>query len=227
MTTYIGVDIGKKTLSIYVPTANKAFEVSNNQQGFTKLITCLVKHYQHLSELIIAFEPTGGYERNLRGFLKINNILFTTVHPNKVRNYAKAKGWLAKTDSIDNKLLYDYATVFKLPIKNSYGTESQQQLHDLLKRREQLILFKNQEVAKLDTAYNPIIKHSLNQHILNLTAQLQQIEDSIKDLVTQDKEIKSKVDQLTSIPAVGITLATTVICEAPELGLIEFRNLTS
>lgn len=69
-------------------------------------------------------------------------------------------------------------------MKITYDSNSQQQLHALLKRREQLLLFKNQE-------------------------------------------IKDKIDKLTSIPAVGITLASTVICEAPELGNITFRNLTA
>ncbi|WP_342278988.1 IS110 family transposase [Candidatus Tisiphia endosymbiont of Myopa tessellatipennis] len=91
-----------------------------------------------LSELIVVFEPTGGYEHNLREFLKVNKLPFATVHPNKVRSYAKAKGWLAKTDNIDSKLLHDYATCFALPVKVTYDSNSQQQLHALLKRREQL-----------------------------------------------------------------------------------------
>ena len=139
----------------------RIFEITNNQQGFSKLLTWLAKNYQHLSDFIIVFESTGSYERNLREFLKANNIYFATVHPNKVRNYAKARGWIAKTDKIDSKLLYYYATTFALPIKDSYNTESQEKLHKLLKRREQLILFKNQEIAKLDTDYNSVIIHSL------------------------------------------------------------------
>lgn len=157
------------------------------------MLTTINKHYQNLSEIIIVFEPTGGYEHNLREFLKINKLPFATVHPNKVRNYAKARGWLAKTDNIDSKLLHDYATCFALPVKSTYDSASQQQLHALLKRREQL----------------------------------QEIEDSIKRLISQAREIKDKIAKLTSIPAVGITLATTVICEAPELGNIPFSQLTS
>ena len=53
------------------------------------------------------FEPTGGYEQELKEFLKLNKVNFVTVHPNKVHSYAKAKGWLAKTDLIDSKLLFE------------------------------------------------------------------------------------------------------------------------
>lgn len=105
MATYIGVDVGKKSLQVYLPTIDKSFDVTNNESGFIKLIDSLCKHYDRLDNLIIVFEPTGGYERNLREFLKSRELGFTTVHPNKVRNYAKAKGLFAKTDKIDSKLL--------------------------------------------------------------------------------------------------------------------------
>ncbi|WP_410521322.1 hypothetical protein [Candidatus Tisiphia endosymbiont of Myopa tessellatipennis] len=71
-TTYIGVDVSKKTLSIYMPATNKAFEVTNDQHGFTTILSTINKYYPVLSELIVVFEPTGGYEHNLREFLKID-----------------------------------------------------------------------------------------------------------------------------------------------------------
>ncbi|WP_341755260.1 hypothetical protein [Candidatus Tisiphia endosymbiont of Ptychoptera albimana] len=74
-TTYIGVDVSKKTLNIYLPATNKAFEVTNDQHGFTTMLSTINKYYPALSELIVVFEPTGGYEHNLREFLKINCLL--------------------------------------------------------------------------------------------------------------------------------------------------------
>ncbi|MFU7501423.1 MAG: hypothetical protein ACJBCI_07235, partial [Candidatus Tisiphia sp.] len=66
-------------------------------------------------------------------------------------------GWLAKTDNIDSKLLHDYATCFALPVNVTYDSNSQQQLHALLKRREQLLVFKNQEIARQDTEFNAVV----------------------------------------------------------------------
>ena len=53
------------------------------------------------------------------------------------------------------------------------------------------------------------------------------MESAIKDLCENDIKIKSKFDRLTSIPGIGKVLATTVICEVPEIGNIDFRKLTS
>ena len=60
----------------------------------------------------------------------------------------KLRDGLAKTDYIDAKLLSDYATVFSLPIKQSYGSKAYENLHSLMQRREQLILLKNQETNR-------------------------------------------------------------------------------
>ena len=201
MATYIGIDIGKKSLQVYLPCKDKSFDITNNESGFTKLVNYLNKYHEQLDDLIIVFEPTGGYEKSLREFLKSNKINFTTVHPNKVRSYAKARGWLAKTDKIDSKLLSDYANKFLLPIKQDYNTESQQKLHSLIKRREQLILIRNQEIARLDKANDNIIKQSLEEVLSYLGGQLITIESAIKDLCN-DREI-------------------------PEIGNIDFRKLTA
>ncbi|UCM92427.1 MAG: hypothetical protein LF884_06160 [Rickettsia endosymbiont of Cimex lectularius] len=37
------------------------------------------------------------------------------------------------------------------------SSNSQQQLHALLKRREQLLVFKNQEIARQDTEFNAVV----------------------------------------------------------------------
>lgn len=227
MATYIGIDVGKKSLQLYLPKFDKSMAISNDESGYTKLLNYLYKYYNQLSDLIIVFEPTGGYEQYLKTYLKKNKINFTTVHPNKVRNYAKAKGWLAKTDKIDSRLIHDYATVFSLPIKIDYSTDSQQRLHNLIKRREQLILCRNQELARLDKEITLDVEQSLEQHLSFLDQQVEKIEGSIKILSNDVPEIKSRIDLLTSIPGVGITLATTIVCEAPELGLIEFNKLTA
>lgn len=74
---------------------------------------------------------------------------FSCVYQNKVRHYAKAKGWLAKTDKIDSKLISDYARAFTLKVKQTYDSDNQQILHNLIKRREQLLLCKGARISKI------------------------------------------------------------------------------
>lgn len=227
MTSYIGIDVGKKSLHVYMPIIDKSFEVTNNAQGFNKLISCLIKHYRTLSDIIIVFEPTGGYERIFREFLKAKAVHLTTVHPNKVRAYAKACGLLAKTDKMDSKLIADYATAFSLPVKQDYNTANRQHLHALIQRREQLIVIKNQETNRLEVAYDQFIITAIKEHIAYLDKQLELTEIAIKELCHNDLELRDKLKALTSIPGVGIVLATKAITTVPELGQIDSNKLTA
>ena len=53
MTSYVGVDVGKKTLNLYLPVVEQSFEFSNNQKGFHKLLKGINKHYKSLLDTII------------------------------------------------------------------------------------------------------------------------------------------------------------------------------
>lgn len=37
MTTYIGVDVRKRSLQIYSPITNESFEITNNNLGFNNI----------------------------------------------------------------------------------------------------------------------------------------------------------------------------------------------
>ena len=37
MATYIGIDVGKKSLQVYLPCIDKSLDITNNEAGFIKL----------------------------------------------------------------------------------------------------------------------------------------------------------------------------------------------
>lgn len=86
---------------------------------------------------------------------------------------------------------------------------------------------KNQENNRLENQCDAIIIESINMHVTYLQQQLEQIQAAIDELCSFDIEIRSKINKLTSIPGMGIVLATNTICQAPEIGNIEFSQLTS
>ena len=110
-------------------------------------------------------------------------------------------------------------------IKQNYNSENQEQLHALIQRREQLILFKNQETNRLENCYSEFTRESIKQHVIHIDKQLLQVQSSIEELYTNNIEILDKVSKLRSIH--GSTVAITAICEVAELGNIEFASLTA
>lgn len=226
MANYIGIDIGKNFLQIYSPVDNSSFAVDNTQSGFKKIIANIFKYNQR-ADYICVFEPTGGYEKHLKSYLQKRDIAFVVVHPNKVRAFAKATGLMAKTDKIDSKLLHDFAVKFNLNPQEYSSFESEDKLRALTRRREQLIRLRNKEISRLETVTIAEIIGSIKLTIEYLNEQLASIENAIEECRKNSKLIKDKIDRLTSIPGVGQVLACAVVCDLPELGKAEFRQITS
>lgn len=227
MTNYVGIDVGKLSLEFYLPINHKNHQISNNAQGFSNLLEYLSKHYQ-LSDVMLVFEPTGGYEKELEKYCIDKDIKYIKVHPSKARHYAKAIGLLAKTDKIDCKLLSDYALHFNLqPQPINYNSHSQQKLVSLIKRRNQLMVMENQEYSRLETESDDTITESIEAHIRYLQQETKLIHQQVTAFCKEDKEIYDKISKLTSIPGVGNILAIATICHAPELGHIPINKLTS
>jgi endonuclease III len=60
--------------------------------------------------------------------------------------------------------------------------------------------------------------------LVHIEQQLTQVQKTIRELCENDPELNYKITRLTSIPGIGITVASITICELPELGNIEFNQ---
>jgi transposase len=100
MMNFIGCDIGKLDFDVFLN--NKHHKFTNDAEGIEAFIL-QCKAYEN-SQVIL--EPTGGYERDLLQQLHFNEI--SVFNPFYVRNFAKSKKDLAKTDKIDCKVLAEY-----------------------------------------------------------------------------------------------------------------------
>src|SRR6266850_4362030 len=97
---YIGVDVAKASLD--VAWAERSRRFANNKSGLSAL-TKWVKQSPFAVHLIC--EASGGYERGLLDAAEQNRIKVSLVHANRVRQYARAAGILAKTDKVDARVL--------------------------------------------------------------------------------------------------------------------------
>jgi transposase len=218
---YIGVDVGKLNLDIFYLNQNVRIENS------TKKIELFLRTVLKLKNPFVICEATGGYEQPLIQALKKELIAFCIVHPNKIRAFAKSKGLLGKTDKLDAKLLFDYASMFKPEADKCLKTDGENELLGLLKRREQLQQDKIREQNRLDKILSSSVKKSIEEHIEWLDDALQDVEKEIVKLQKNDEEIKSKTTLLTSVPCIGKHSASYLICYLPELGRLNHKEIAS
>jgi transposase len=73
----------------------KSFSVDNNAAGYSEL----VKRLRSLSIAAIGIEPSGGYERAVIQALLTADLSVRRVNPNKLRQFSRARGVLAKNDA--------------------------------------------------------------------------------------------------------------------------------
>lgn len=146
MTNYVGVDVSKARLDVDWLGEPKAY--NNEKLSIKKLITALsgLKSKGRLS--LVVCEATGGYEQKIVRACHEAGIPIHVAHANKVRHFAKSKGLLAKTDSIDAAVLTDYGRLLKPEADTLLLNETSQEIADKLRRREQLQADRKREKSK-------------------------------------------------------------------------------
>lgn len=224
MKHYIGIDVGKFELDVYDGACHCTYE--NTEKGITQMLNHLKKTYPK-EDIFIAFEATGGYEEKVSRQLAAALIPFKRLHPNKVRHYGKALGYLAKTDKIDARLIRKFAQEQALEESDRLPDEKITELKGLLGRREQLLDEKTRETNRLDKLANPAVINSIKKHIDWIDEELKNLEKQIKEDVKKDEPIRQQVKLYESIKGIGILTATYLTAHLPELGKIENESLSS
>ncbi|EGI16321.1 transposase [Escherichia coli M605] len=94
----VGIDVSKATLDIAAISKLAPFTTGNDANGLDAIIiTDPRKH----SVTLILMETTGGLEAAVACSLQAESFEIAVVNPGQTRDFAKAMGYLAKTDRIE------------------------------------------------------------------------------------------------------------------------------
>jgi Transposase. len=99
---YVGVDMAKRYLDAAMGNEKRRF--SNDAVGHRELIQWVK---QLSAPVQVICDSSGGYERALVQALARGRVKISLVPANRVRQFARAAGILAKTDRIDAEVLCD------------------------------------------------------------------------------------------------------------------------
>ena len=112
---YVGIDVAKARVDVAIRPGGDRREVSNDQAG----IAALVAQMQRLNPSALVLEATGGLKLPLVAALSAASLPVVVVNPRQVRDFAKATGRLAKTDSLDAAVLAHFAEAVRPPLRPS------------------------------------------------------------------------------------------------------------
>jgi transposase len=145
------------------------------------------------------------------------------VNPRQVRNFAKACGLLAKTDTLDAKIIARFGQAIMPEIRPLKDVRCQQ-LTAFLARRRQLMEMMVAEQNRLLSATKPV-RASLEAHIAWLTQQIDTIDQEIATFIQDSPSWKAKEEILTSVKGIGPVTAATLLATLPELGAISRQKV--
>ena len=221
MPVVAGVDVGKSSLDVSV-SEGPVLRFDNTAKGITKLL----KHLTKQEATLTVCESTGGYERLLVSRLRKAEIGVRVANPSRVRAFAKACGYEAKTDPLDAQVLSRYGEVFPEP--DTPVTEPErEELQDLLRRRRQLVEQRVQEVNRLDKGASAAVVESTKRHIAWLDAEIAQLEKEYKEALQGSTPLAQRAALYRTVPGVGPLTAATLVAFLPELGRWDSKALTS
>jgi len=159
-------------------------------------------------------EPSGGYERRFIQALVGAQIKVSLVQANRVRAFARAAGILAKTDTIDARVLCAFGEAMQPPMVTTSKLE-QEQLRELESQRRhlsRLLVMEQNRGARLGDCSVRVLNCSL---IKQIQKQIEKIDLLIKEHIEGSQELSAKAEKLTAISGVGARTAALLLARMP------------
>lgn len=206
----IGIDVCKTRLDIFESGTGVASRIPNS----TAAIQAFVSRVPIPATIV--FEATAPYDMTLRRCLSDAQVRALRVNPARARDFARAAGFLAKTDAVDARMLARLPDALDVdeavPID-----ETREALIVLNRRRDQLVDMRAVERGRSADEHDPETRQSLENHIEWLDAAIKKTDARIKAMLAQPA-VAPTVEMLRSVKGVGPVTIATIIALLPELG---------
>ena len=116
--------------------------------------------------------------------LATKEVPVVVVNPRQVRDFARATGKLAKTDSLDAAVLAHFAEAVQPPVRPLRDAETQA-LNSLAARRHQVMTMLVSEKNRLSAAATVAIRPRIEAHIAWLERELDDLDEGLRQTLRQ------------------------------------------
>lgn len=217
---YAGLDVAERTLSVSILPSRESSVVENTPES----LEILGRKLKALSPRIVLLEGSGGLQAPVVLALSLIGLPVVVVNPRQVRDFAKAMGYLAKTDRLDALVIAEFAERIK-PEPRALADADTLALSELLTRRRQLVEMRKAEEQRLKRMearrVSQRVRHDVTAHIRYLSSGIEKLDGEMQQMVKRSPLWQGKLDLLLSVPAIGEKVARTLwrSCRSWELFL--------
>ena len=218
---FVGIDVSKASLDVAVHRPATRWTVDYTEATLPSLVARLTA----LAPALIVLEATGGLEGPLVGAVAAAGLPVVVVNPRQVRDFAKATGRLAKTDTLDAAVLAHFAAAVQ-PAVRPLPDAATQGLAAVVTRRRQLVDMLTAERNRLSCA--PLgLRKELQAHIRWLERRIAGLDTDLEHAIRTSPVWRAQEDLLRSVPGIGPIVARTLLAQLPELGTLAPKPLAA
>lgn len=216
----VGIDVAKEHIDVHILPAGKSWQAKTSSCDLKKAARRIKKY----APKVVAVEATGGYENVVIAHLAAARVPVAVVNPKRVRDFARAAGRLAKTDSIDAAVIAEFARVFSPRIRPP-RVKSERELKALTTRRMQLQKTVTSEKNRMDKVTDKFVRRTIEAVISVLKKQIAKVDERIRRIIKSDESLREKAELLKSVPGVGDVTASVLLSGLSELGRLNRREI--
>ncbi|QYZ71882.1 IS110 family transposase [Neotabrizicola shimadae] len=215
----IGVDIAKDWIDVFHLSTGHRERIATTKQA-------LARFAKTAGDALVVLEASGGYERPVTEALAKADVDFARVNPRQAREFARAKGRLAKTDRVDAEVLAQMGKALELA-PTPPADPDRQRLADLVARREVLVGMIRAEKNRAGTTRDTWLSREIALSVRVLQDHLSAVEEQIAVLVETRDRLAVQARRLRSVPGIGPAVAAVLLARLPELGSLEARQIAA
>ncbi|PPK36771.1 IS110 family transposase [Pseudomonas laurylsulfatiphila] len=220
MISWVGIDISKSNLVVWVQPQGEGFDLPNTSEGFVELIERLSQY--EVDRVLL--EATGGYECKVMAALQGANFKVLRINPRRARAFAVAMGKNAKTDPIDAAVLADFAEVLHAS-RDKIISPEREALRELIQLHEQFVQQRDDNKRRLQQVQLPAVTVAIKGLVHYLQVQIKQLDKTIHQSMHElDAE---KAERLISVKGIGTVATASLLVYLPELGALDRREVAA
>lgn len=219
---YVGVDVCKAWLDVYLHPVGRELRVANTPEG----IRTLKRALQSCAIKLVVVEATGKLHRLAYRSLHASGYRVAVVNPYRSRKFADALGQLAKTDKIDARVLALLGASLN-PNARPPAPKQVSELQEIVLARQAALADAVAVENSLKATESRFLVRERSRWLKSLRERIKRLERAITQLIQADPEMARRFEVLTSIPGFGPVVAATLIACLAEIGAASSKEIAA
>jgi transposase len=219
---YVGIDVCKAWLDVYLHPSGQIARVANNEAGLEDLVGTLAGH----AVALVALEATGKLHRLAHRTLHARGFRVAVVNPYRARRFAEVLGQLAKTDAIDARVLALFGAK-NHPRVSPPAPDNIAELQEIVLARQAAVAEAVALANREGSCESRFLAAELARRIDEIKTHIKKLEGEIRRLIAADPDLARRFAILTSIPGIGMIVAASLVAGLAEIGTLGGKQIAA